>query len=55
MNKWGRPPACGGLSGRLALLAGFLLVAGSLAAEEARQIVEESQRRGRADSERYEG
>jgi len=37
------------------LLAGFLLVSGSLVAQDARQIVEESQRRGRADSQRYEG
>ena len=42
-NKWDRPLAC------------LLLLASSLAAEDARQIVAESQRRGRADSQRYEG
>src|SRR5580700_2920834 len=42
-KKWGRLPAF------------LLLLAGSLGAQEARQIVEESQRRGRADSQRYDG
>src|SRR3984957_13139193 len=42
-NRWSRRAAC------------LLLLAGPLVAEDARQIVEESQRRGRADSQRYEG
>jgi len=33
----------------------FLLLGGPVAAQDARQIVEESQRRGRADSQHYEG
>lgn len=33
----------------------FTLAAGTLGAQDARQIVEESQRRGRANSQRYEG
>ena len=33
----------------------FILAAGTLGAQDARQIVEESQRRGRANSQRYEG
>jgi hypothetical protein len=37
------------------LLTCFLLLTTPLPAQDARQIVEESQRRGRADSERYEG
>jgi len=37
------------------LVAALALVAGVAAAEDARQIVEESQRRTRANSERYEG
>jgi hypothetical protein len=39
----------------LLLLAFLLLLAPSLPADDARQIVAESQRRGRADSQRYEG
>ncbi len=37
------------------LVATALAAAGALFAQDARQIVEESQRRGRADSQRYEG
>jgi Outer membrane lipoprotein-sorting protein len=37
------------------LISCLLLAAGVAAAQDARQIVEESQRRGRANSERYEG
>lgn len=59
MNKWHKASPCAAerssaaLSG-LALLL-FAALAGPLPAQDARQIVEESQRRGRAPSEHYEG
>ena len=37
------------------LAAWMLLAAGATSAQDARQMVEESQRRARANSERYEG
>jgi len=57
----GRPPQAGSLPhflfrlSAIAPLAALFLLTGPLAAEDARQIVAESQRRGRADSQRYEG
>ena len=43
------------LAGAFASLASLLLFCSSLPAQDARQIVEESQHRGRADSQHYEG
>ncbi len=40
---------------RLAAVPALLLLAGAAIAQDARQIVEESQRRGRVESQRYEG